>query len=249
MNRLHSAALLGFNILGASLLVALSGCASVNSNVKGSFACGAPRGTCAPTTTIDDTALQTIARDGNAKAPSREPASREPGGVEPLAAVVSASSPYPARTARIVFPGYTDDKGRRHDPMAVYVTLNDARGLAGSQASSPESPGANGVAGAVAGAGAPTLGLQDRHALAPTSTNLVTAASIADDRPDEAAQTVMVSPPAAVAGTELLTSARLRRRGQGALPVSRAPATAAPSPLPAPGSATIQSFPASSVEP
>ena len=247
MNRIHSAALLGTNILSASLLAALSGCASVNSNVKGSFACGAPQGTCAPTTTIDDTALQTIARDGNAKAPSREPASREPGGVEPLAVVASANSPYPARTARIVFPGYTDDKGRRHDPMAVYVTLNDARGPAGSQESSPESPGARAVAGA--GDGAPTVGLQDRHALAPTSTNLVTAASIADDRPDEAAQTVMVSPPDAVAGAELLTSARLRRRGQGALPVSRAPATAAPSPLPAPGSATIQSFPASSVEP
>ena len=38
--------------LAAPLLLA-SGCASLGGNVKGSFACRAPEGTCAPTSAID----------------------------------------------------------------------------------------------------------------------------------------------------------------------------------------------------
>ena len=39
-------------VLAAPLLLA-SGCASLGGNVKGSFACRAPEGTCAPTSAID----------------------------------------------------------------------------------------------------------------------------------------------------------------------------------------------------
>ncbi len=49
MNRLS---ILRAVVLAAPLLLA-SGCASLGGNVKGSFACRAPQGTCAPTSTID----------------------------------------------------------------------------------------------------------------------------------------------------------------------------------------------------
>lgn len=48
----------GFGLLAAVLVMALtSGCSAVQSNVRGGFACSAPGGTCAPSTTIDDGAL------------------------------------------------------------------------------------------------------------------------------------------------------------------------------------------------
>ena len=49
MNRLS---ILRAVVLAAPLLLA-SGCASLGGNVKGSFACRAPEGTCAPTSAID----------------------------------------------------------------------------------------------------------------------------------------------------------------------------------------------------
>lgn len=92
--------------------LSLSGCASLQSNVRGNFACGAAEGTCAPTLTIDDAVLGTIGAAGGASA-----ISRNEGG--------------PGRKARIVFPAYTDAQGRFHSETAIYATLND--GLAGNE--------------------------------------------------------------------------------------------------------------------
>lgn len=98
-------------------VLALAGCAGLHSNVSGSFQCGAARGTCEPTTSIDDRALAEIARTKRA--------SVEPTVVAPMAGDMSDLSGYPLRKARVVFPGYTDDKGRIHESYVVTVPLHD----------------------------------------------------------------------------------------------------------------------------
>ena len=51
-------------------IMPLAGCALVHSNVKGGFACSAPHGICAPSTTIDDSAIHAIdAQSDNKDAP------------------------------------------------------------------------------------------------------------------------------------------------------------------------------------
>ena len=47
-------------IIAALGLMPLAGCSMFHSNVKGGFVCSAPRGTCAPSTTIDDSAIHAI---------------------------------------------------------------------------------------------------------------------------------------------------------------------------------------------
>jgi conjugal transfer pilus assembly protein TraV len=55
----------------------LAGCSLFHSNVKGGFVCSAPRGTCAPSTTIDDSAIHAIDAEAEAKdAPPAPMASR-----------------------------------------------------------------------------------------------------------------------------------------------------------------------------
>jgi len=66
-------------IIAALGLMPLTGCALFHSNIKGGFVCSAPRGTCAPSTTIDDSAIHAIdagdkAKDGPQSADSDEDA-------------------------------------------------------------------------------------------------------------------------------------------------------------------------------
>lgn len=104
----------------ATLLLAgmLAGCTGLHSNVAGSFQCGAARGTCEPTISIDDRALADIER---AKRPAGEPTM-----VAPLAGDMSDLTGYPLRKAKVVFPGFVDEKGRTHEPYVVTVPLRDA---------------------------------------------------------------------------------------------------------------------------
>jgi hypothetical protein len=60
----------------------LAGCSLFHSNVKGGFVCSAPRGTCAPSTTIDDSAIHAIDAEAEAKdappTPDGEPPPTDP---------------------------------------------------------------------------------------------------------------------------------------------------------------------------
>lgn len=136
-------------------LALLAGCADLSSHVSGSFACGAPQGTCAPTMAIDDGALAKIVHGEDVPAPRK---SSSVSGSLPAA----EAHAYPTRQAHIVFPGYTDAKGQRHDPVGVYVALNDARF----------------VDTGVSGGDMPAIGF------VPTRTNLLTAASAQNDADD-----------------------------------------------------------------
>src|SRR3546814_9828287 len=91
-------------VLAAPLLLA-SGCASLGGNVKGSFACRAPDGTCAPTSAIDAGATGIEQADTSG-------AHRT---VTPTGEVV--------RRLQNVLTGYRDAAGRDHEARVVHLTL------------------------------------------------------------------------------------------------------------------------------
>lgn len=111
---------LGFGV-GASALVAMSGCASLGTNVKGSFACSAPDGICAPTSTIDDQALAMLQGDTPVTPAGPYDQPTRPQGL------VRASAGGLARTqdkiVRIVFPPHVDAHGRYHEKTAVHAVV------------------------------------------------------------------------------------------------------------------------------
>lgn len=96
-------------VLAAPLLLA-SGCASLGGNVKGSFACRAPEGTCAPTSAIDAGAT------GIEKADTVD-AHRT---VTPTGEAV--------RRLLVVLTGYRDAAGRDHEARVVHLTLPEQAG-------------------------------------------------------------------------------------------------------------------------
>jgi len=115
----------------AGALVLLSGCAMLRDNVKGSFACEAPQGTCAPSSIIDDAALQAIASQ-EAGPPSadvidrgRAQASARPVSKARRAARTQVGALQGSRVLRIVFPAHVDRYGQLHEAAAVQVPLSD----------------------------------------------------------------------------------------------------------------------------
>lgn len=96
----------------------LVACATLGTHVKGNFACQAPGGTCAPTSVIDDQALQQLVGD---------PVGATPAG--PYVAPPAARSPVIAARAgvdkvlRVVFPAYTDRQGRLHEASAIQAVV------------------------------------------------------------------------------------------------------------------------------
>ena len=100
----------------------LSACATLGGNVKGDFACRAPDGICAPTSTIDDAALAMISGDGAAAQPAG-PYSPVPD----VSARTTLASVMPKRTGekvlRIVFPAHVDGAGRFRESTAVHAVV------------------------------------------------------------------------------------------------------------------------------
>lgn len=97
--------------LAATCSAMLGGCATLGGNVKGDFACRAPAGICAPTSTIDEAATGLAQASTGQPAPAFQ-ATAQPGG----------------RSLRIVVAGYRDAAGRTHDPRVVHVVLPDRPG-------------------------------------------------------------------------------------------------------------------------
>ena len=86
--------------------LALGGCSTLGGNVKGSFACRAPEGTCAPTSAIDQQAI---------------------GLTDPASAGQTPRSPFQqgGRTLQIVVAARRDDAGREHEARVVHVVLSE----------------------------------------------------------------------------------------------------------------------------
>lgn len=119
--------------LAATQLVA---CTSLfGGNIKGSFACSAPGGTCAPSTLIDDQALSVI-QNARPMTPAG-PYIRQPAAARPVTAsyVPSGSSQIAAagngmvhrerRVLKVVFPSFVDGGGNLHEPRIVHAVVDD----------------------------------------------------------------------------------------------------------------------------
>ena len=126
--------------------VALSGCATLGGNVKGSFACRAPDGICAPTSTIDDRALAMIS--------GADPEATPAGVINPydrgdprLTPVSARATPMRSseKVLRIVFPAHIDGAGRYREASAIHAVVE--RGAWMAAADRP----ASGVMGAANG--------------------------------------------------------------------------------------------------
>jgi conjugal transfer pilus assembly protein TraV len=114
-------------------MLLLSGCAMLRDNVKGSFACQTPQGTCAPSSIIDDAALQAIASEDAGptsgglirdRAHAEVPTGPSSKGRR-TARMQPAPPPQTSRVLRIVFPAHVDRYGRLHETAAVQVPLSD----------------------------------------------------------------------------------------------------------------------------
>lgn len=103
---------------------AVSGCTTLDGNVKGSFSCRAPDGICAPSSFIDDRALALISgEDGDRLITPAGPytAPRTEGRGFDTAAIAPARSQ--ERVLRIVFPAQIDAAGRLHEQTAVHAVV------------------------------------------------------------------------------------------------------------------------------
>ncbi len=120
----------------------LSGCVGLGGNIKGSFACQAPDGICAPSAVIDDRALSLISDDPSMAprpaGPYREEAKPQTA-TSPsarIAAMQPVRSPFGAspsrsseRVLRIVFPAHIDERGRLHEASAVHAVVSEGEWL------------------------------------------------------------------------------------------------------------------------
>ena len=119
--------------LASTAVVALGGCTTLGGNVKGSFACAAPDGICAPSSSIDDRALAMIAGEGEAGstapvAPVADPSVRRrparTAAANPRSSVVAADTGRTQeRVLRIVFQPYIDEYGRLHEASAIHAVV------------------------------------------------------------------------------------------------------------------------------
>lgn len=114
----------------------LAACTSLfGGNIKGSFACSAPGGTCAPSTLIDDQALSVIqnARPMTPAGPYiRQPAAAKPftasyapSGSGRLAAASNGMVHRERRVLKVVFPSFVDGGGNLHEPRIVHAVVDD----------------------------------------------------------------------------------------------------------------------------
>lgn len=240
----------------------LAACTSLfGGNIKGSFACSAPGGTCAPSTLIDDQALSVI-QNARPMTPGHSPAGtyiRQPTAARPvtasyapsgsgrLAAASNGMVHRERRVLKVVFPSFVDGGGNLHEPRIVHAVVDDGAWMELSSGEPNIGEQVEGRAVSLASA-----------AFAPTP---VVAAPIAQDSPPSLAMPSDASPaepprPEAVAAARAKGAAlqsgnaidAIRAEVQARLArTAKAPATAtaaptaptATAPVPAPAAASI----------
>jgi conjugal transfer pilus assembly protein TraV len=151
----------------------LAACTSLwGGNIKGSFACSAPGGTCAPSTVIDDQALGHIQNarpltpganfpaGPSFQAPTRgatQSARLVPAGSGRIAAADRAMVHRERRVLKVVFPSYVDGSGNFHEPRVVH-TVADAGGWMQLSAGEPGAIDRASAQGIAPGTASPRLG-------------------------------------------------------------------------------------------
>ena len=129
-------------LAGLFAITTLSGCVGLGGNIKGSFACQAPDGICAPSAVIDDRALRLISEDPSAtpapagtyrpeaKPPTAKSSSVRVAAVQPVRGPVSTTPGRSnERVLRIVFPAHIDARGRLHEASAVHAVVSQGQWL------------------------------------------------------------------------------------------------------------------------
>lgn len=189
----------------AIVAAGLAGCTTMGGNVKGSFACSAPAGVCAPTSRIDDQALAMI---GGADA---SPSGLINPDVQAAPAIIPASAGSrltrsTEKVLRIVFPAHVDRLGYYREASAVHAVVERGEWIAApgvgsgnplamkaSDANGVPLPSVSGVAEADEGAtlvglaaGSPEVTFPD-NAPAPESVTLVQALPAPDAHAPSAA--------------------------------------------------------------
>lgn len=103
----------------------LAACATMlGGNVKGSFSCSAPGGTCAPSTVIDDGALALI-QNARPMTPAARPWSQPPlRGDGKVIAVADGVAHREQRVLKVVFPAFVDQRGYLHEPRIVHAVAD-----------------------------------------------------------------------------------------------------------------------------
>ena len=135
---------LPWRLAGAAMLaLPLAACATLGSNINGSFSCEAPGGTCAPSTVIDDQALSMIqnARPMTPAGPYMQQ------GTSLGAKVIAASSRSQGRilsmgdgvahrdrrVVKVVFPSYVDRRGYLHEARTIQAVADNGGWMQVSQ--------------------------------------------------------------------------------------------------------------------
>lgn len=99
--------------------VALSGCTTLGGNIKGSFDCKAPSGTCAPISVIDSGAVDAV----GATSTSIDDSATDRGGM----ILAGIGDGVPGRTndrvLKVVFPAHTDGSGIYRDEATARVVV------------------------------------------------------------------------------------------------------------------------------
>ncbi len=128
--RAASAAALGLAVTQMAACTSFFG-----NNIRGSFSCSAPGGTCAPSSVIDDQALSVIqnARPLSPAGPYyRAPARRElmvsaraSIGRGRIAAAGEGMVHRERRVLKVVFPSYVDGAGNLHEPRVIHTVADE----------------------------------------------------------------------------------------------------------------------------
>lgn len=113
-------------------LLGLSGCATLGSNVSGRFNCTAPKGNCAPTSVIDQSATGSVTT--STLDVTALPRRAAPGG---------DTARTGERVLRIVFPAHVDAQGTLHEEAVAYAVAEgpDWAVTKRGRAASPAAPG------------------------------------------------------------------------------------------------------------
>ncbi|WP_240334386.1 TraV family lipoprotein [Sphingobium estronivorans] len=228
----------------------LSGCAGLGGNIKGSFACAAPDGICAPSAVIDDRALAMITADPSADAmpagPYLEqrgkPSSAHSAAVQSPGTLVTAGATRTGeRVMRVVFPAYIDERGRLHEASAVHAVVAQGEWQS-ARASSEPAPTRNALAAAP---NMPNLSEAVDRADTPLAVDptLLTPAAV------EAARARKADPVGAIKSDVARRLAASRRDGTMPPSVPTAGAEVPGSPPPVPPAARGSAPPAKPVQP
>lgn len=104
------------------LLLATTGCTTLGGNIKGSFSCRAPGGTCAPMGMIDSSAVSALGAD--ATAIGTMPNAAAPSGAFTLAGYPGAEPGRSSdRVLKVVFPAHADASGIYREEAVAHVVV------------------------------------------------------------------------------------------------------------------------------